>query len=152
MKKMHQVLFIIIGIFNLIFGMVLNIGIFASGGPGSYKNLLVTIIYIIIWIAIIYFSKKFRLISTIQLALTVWIITTIVSIVMILANVYDKVDFSFIIPLAILFWGQLYGISLWASDKITGIITLIISIGFVILSIYNLKRLSSEYNIETIRN
>lgn len=131
---------IILSILTIIGGMALNFQEFLMGSPATLKNLIVTFVYMAIWILILAISIKSKNRGIMKYCSVFWIITLILSILMGYVNVTGaSIDWA--LPFAILLLGQWYGINFFVRSFLTAsIIMSFISLVMFTITFISLKR------------
>ena len=136
-KKATAIIFS--SIVNIIGGMALNFQEFLMGSPATVKNLIVTLVYLVIWILILTTGTKSNSRGIIQYCNIFWGIMLFLSIVTVYVNATGA-SADWALPLAVLLLGQWYGINFFIEDFLTSsIIIAVISLAMLIISIRSLK-------------
>lgn len=131
---------IVLSIVAIIVGMALNFNDFLMRNPASMKNLLVTFAYITIWVLVLIIGIRNKNRGIMKYCSVFLIITLFISVVTWYANVTDSIV-DWIIPFAILFSGQWYGINFFVGNHLTtSIIIASISLIMFIVSVLSFRR------------
>lgn len=132
---------IILSIMAIIGGGVLNFPEFLMGNPANIKNLIVTFIYIVIWIIVLGIGIKIKNRGLIRYSSIFWLMTLFFALLTWYVNV-THVNVSWAIPFVILFLGQWYGINFFVGSHLTtSIVIAFISLVMFISSSISLKRI-----------
>ena len=131
----------IICIVAIIGGMILNFQEFLMGSPATVKNLLVTVVYMSIWIFVLVVGLRDKNRAILTFISVFWIITLLVSFSIMYANATGaSVDWA--LPLAILLGGQWYGIMFFVGSFLTfSLVVAFISLVMFTASIITLVRI-----------
>lgn len=131
---------IILSIFAVIGGMAFNFQEFLKGSPATIKNLIVTFVYIAIWIFVLTISIKNKNRGTLMYCFIFWIITLF----LLILTGYIKVTGApvyWVLPFVILLLGPWYGINFFVESFLTvSVIMAVISFVMVIIAIISIKR------------
>lgn len=132
---------VILAIVAVIGGIVLNFEELAFGSSATTKNLIVTFIYIVIWIYFLIIGIKNKSHKMIKFCFVFWIITLFFSLLTVYINTAEaSVDWA--IPFVIVLLGPLYGIRYYVNDFQTlSIIIALISFGISMAAILSFKRI-----------
>lgn len=131
---------IVLSIFAAIGGMVLNFQEFLMGNPATIKNLIVTLVYVAIWVLVLTISIKNKNRGIMKYCFVFWIITLFLSILMGYVN-GTGAQVDWVLPFAILLLGQWYGINFFVGSFLTtSIIMAVISLVMVIIAGKSIKR------------
>lgn len=117
--------------------------VFAASGNGmnEVRSLIITIIYIVIWIIVIWFLRKHCYNISLKMSSIIFGITLLVVIVSIIGNFFDQnIIFTMIIPVTFLFGIQFSGIYFLTTGLFGSIIVLVVSLCLFIFSIEKLIR------------
>jgi hypothetical protein len=144
MMKNNGPITIILSLLIVIGGIVLNFQEFLMGSPATINNLVVTVVYIIVWVLIILISIKYKSVRVMKVYAGFWLLTLFFSILTVYVNVVETGDVSIVIPFVILLITPWYGISynienFAISSMIIAVISLVIVI-ITVLSIIKNKR------------
>ncbi|WP_438311618.1 hypothetical protein [Sporosarcina sp. FA9] len=122
------------------FGIVLNFPEFLMGSPASIKNLIVTLIYIIVWTLILKTSSTSKNDKVMKFYSVFWILTLLSAIITGYVNITNAiVDWA--IPFAIVFLTQWYGITFFTeSFLVSTVIIIIASLIMVIMTLLSIKK------------
>lgn len=120
--KIKKARILIVGILNIIISLCLNFNEFLIGGPVNFKNIIVSIVYILIWIAIILLANWLKSKKLLKIFLGFWMLDLILIVLMIIISKLDMY-LPLIIPFILLCFGPMYGL-----DKLSNAIRIIISI------------------------
>ena len=126
----NKVLFIIVPIFAIIVGLVLNFQESLMGSPATVKNLIVTFVYIAIWIFILIITIKSKNRRVIKYYAAFWLLTLLFAILTVFVNVTD-VNVEWAIPFIALLLTQWYGIELLV-DNFLNTLIIISSLSLII--------------------
>lgn len=131
---------IILSILALAGGMALNFQEFLMGSPANIKNLIVTFLYITIWILILIIGVKNKNRGILRYCSVFWAIMLFIAILTGYVNVTGaQVDWA--LPFAILLLGQWYGINFFVGSFLTtSIITASISLIMFTTTVISFKR------------
>lgn len=113
-----SIIAIILSIMAIIGGMVLNFPEFLMGNPATIKNLIVTFIYIAIWIIVLGIGIKIKNRGLIKYSSIFWLITLFLALLTWYGNV-TYANVSWAMPFVILFLGQWYGIDFFVGSHLT---------------------------------
>jgi hypothetical protein len=131
---------ILLSIGAVIGGLILNFQEFLMGSPANTKNLIVTFLYITIWILVLVISTKIKSRIVLKYCSVFWIITLLIAILTICVNATGT-SASWALPLVILLLGQWYGVNFFVGSFITtSIIIAAISLVMSITTVIVLKR------------
>lgn len=122
---------ILLSIVTVIGSMALNFQEFLMGSPATVKNLIVTLLYIAIWILILAVSIKSRNRGIMKYYSVFWIITLFLAILTAYVNATGT-SADWAIPFALLLLGQWYGINFFVGSFLTSSII----IGFISLLMF----------------
>lgn len=137
--KNNRILLIILSIATIIICMILNFHEFLTGSEATTKNMIVTFSYIAIWIIILVIGIATKNRATLFYCSMFWCITLFVSIVTVYVNATGNLA-DWVIPLAILFLGQWYGIGFFVSSFLSSsIIIALISLVMFTITVILLK-------------
>lgn len=75
--KIKKARILIVGILNIIISLCLNFNEFLIGGPVNFKNIIVSIVYILIWIAIILLANWLKSKKLLKIFLGFWMLDLI---------------------------------------------------------------------------
>jgi hypothetical protein len=121
-------------------GIVFNFPEFLMGSPATIKNLIVTIVYLAIWVIALTISKKSKNCGILKCYSVFWIITMFFAIITGYVNVVDA-NADWAILFAILFLTQWYGIIFFAGSYLTAsIIVALISLIMFITTVISLNK------------
>lgn len=144
MKKMNYrvVLCIVLPIMTMVYGISVNFQVFLSGSPATFKNFIVTIVCLVIWILCIVISFKAESKAVMKFYSIIWILTLGLAGLTAYINFLDTtINVGWAIPFAILFLTQWIGLNfLFDSYLLTSIITIFISLMMFIAIISIMKR------------
>lgn len=136
----NKILFIIVPIFAIIVGLGLNFQESLMGSPATVKNLIVTFVYIGIWIFIIIITLKSKNRRVMKYYSAFWLLTLLFAILTGFVNV-TGVNVDWAIPFVALLLTQWYGIELLVDNfLITSIIISSLSLIIFIATVFSLKR------------
>lgn len=136
----NKVFFIIVPIFTIIVGLVLNFQEFLMGSPATVKNLIVTFVYIAIWIFILIITLKSMNRRVMKYYSAFWLLTLLFAILTGFVNV-TGVNVDWAIPFVALLLTQWYGIELLVDNfLITSIIISSLSLIMFIATVFSFKR------------
>ncbi|ERK30696.1 hypothetical protein [Clostridium intestinale] len=139
--KNSTILLVILSIVAVIGGMVLNFQEFLMGSPANFKNLIVTFLYLLIWIFILFISIRFKNRSVLRYCLVFGVVMLVLSLLTIYINVSGATA-NWALIFVILLLGQWYGINFFTgSFLISSIILVFISLLISIITFMSLKRL-----------
>ncbi|MDI9216721.1 hypothetical protein [Clostridium tertium] len=136
--KIKKVWILIVGILNIITSLCLNFNEFLMGGPVKFKNIIVSIVYILIWPAIILLANWLKSKKLLKIFLGFWILDLILIVLMIIISKLD-IYIPLIIPFILLCFGPMYGL-----DKFSSVIRTIISIFSCVFIYYLIKRKNAK--------
>lgn len=122
---------VLLSFFAIIGGIVLNFQEFLMGNPANEKNLIVTIVYVAIWMIIMFLGYSMKSSKLMMYCSVYWTATLIFSILTIYINATEA-TVNWAIPFVILFIGQWYGVMCFIDNFLNASI-LITSISFVFL-------------------
>ncbi len=132
---------IIATITAVIVGAVLNFPEFSMGSPATLRNLIVTILYLTIWIIVIRICTKNKNRGIVIYCSAFWFITLLLSILTVCVNA-TEVHAAWAIPFVILFLNQLYGIRFLAGSLLnTSIIIAFISLVIFFNTVISYQRI-----------
>lgn len=138
------ILSVVLSIVSIIGGMVLNFQQFLMGSTASEKNLIVTLVYMVIWILAIAIGVKSKSYRIIRCFSVFWTATSIVSLI----TVYVKltgISAVGAIPFVILLLTQWYGVTFFINEFLTSaIIISVISFVLIITCLRSLKNIKSD--------
>jgi hypothetical protein len=138
MKNM-RILITNLSIATIIICMVLNFQEFLMGSEATIKNMIVTFSYIAIWIIILVIGIATKNRATMCYCSIFWGITIFVAVVTVYVNATGNLA-DWVIPLAILFLGQWYGIGFFVSSFLfSSIIIAFISLVMFTITVISLK-------------
>lgn len=138
-KNKKTTVIIFLSVVNIIGGMTLNFQEFLMGSPATVKNLIVTLVYLALWILILTTGIKSNSRGIIQYCTIFWGIMLFLSIVTVYVNATGA-SADWALPLAVLLLGQWYGINFFMESFLTSsIIIAVISLAILIISIKSLK-------------
>jgi hypothetical protein len=139
--KNKAVIAIILSIAAVIGCMVLNFQEFLRGSPANAKNLIVTFVYLAIWILVLIIGTKNNNRRSLMYCFVFWIVTLLFSMLTVYVNATGA-PADWAIPFVILLLGQWYGIRFIVNDFLTvSIIITLISLGISTAAILLLKRI-----------
>lgn len=125
-------------------GMIINFQKNFMGGPANVKNLIVTFLYVVIWILVLVISIKIKSIIVMKYCSIFWIITLLIAITTTYVNVTGA-SVNWAIPFVVLFLGQFYGIRFFVESFLTvSIVVAIVSLVMVITSVIALRYMKKE--------
>lgn len=134
---------IIVPLFAIIVGLVLNFQEFLMGSPATVKNLIVTFVYIAIWIFILTITLKSKNRRNMKYYSAFWLLTLLFAILTGFVNV-TGVNVDWAIPFVALLLTQWYGIELLVDNfLITSIIISSFSLIMFIGTVFSLERPNS---------
>lgn len=130
---------ILLSVLAIAGGMVLNFQEFLMGSPATVKNLIVTFVYIAVWILVLIIGIKNKNRGIMKYCSVFWIITLFLSILTGYVNITGaQVDWA--LPFAILLLGQWYGITFFVGSFLTAsIITAFISLVMLVITLISHK-------------
>ncbi len=133
---------ILSSILVVIFGIVLNFPEFLMGSPASIKNLIVTLIYIIVWTLIFKINSTSKNDKVMKFYAMFWILTLLSAIITGYVYITNAiVDWA--IPFAIVFLTQWYGITFFTeSFLVSSVIIMIASLIMIIMTFLSIKKLN----------
>ena len=138
--KSSKNIIVVLSLIATIGAIVLNFNEFLMGGYASIKNLLVTLVYMLIWILFLLVGGKSKNIGIIRYCSIFWLITMLTAIVAWYANATDAI-MVWAIPFVILFLGQWYGVAFFFHSSLTmSIIISFISLLMFIITLILLKQ------------
>ncbi|RTQ87436.1 hypothetical protein [Lysinibacillus telephonicus] len=136
----NKVIFIIVPIFSIIVGLVLNFQESLMGSPATVKNLIVTFVYFTIWIFILIITLKSKNRRVMKYYSTFWLLTLLFTILTGFVNV-TGVNVDWATPFVALLLTQFYGIELLVDNFIiTSIIISSLSLMMFIAAVFSLKK------------
>lgn len=136
----NKVIFIIVPIFSIIVGLVLNFQESLMGSPATVKNLIVTFVYFTIWIFILIITLKSKNRRVMKYYSTFWLLTLLFTILTGFVNV-TGVNVDWATPFVALLLTQFYGIELLVDNfQITSIIISSLSLMMFIAAVFSLKK------------
>lgn len=136
--KIKKILLLIASISNVVICICLNFNEILIGDPVKVKNIIVSIVYLLIWFFIIFFANKLESRKLLKVFLGFWILNFIVIILSIIIVKLDIYVFL-IIPFIVISFGPLYGL-----DKLSTVITIMISILNCIFIYYLIRRKNAK--------
>lgn len=139
--KIKKVWILIVGILNIITSLCLNFNEFLMGGPVKFKNIIVSIVYILFWPAIILLANWLKSKKLLKIFLGFWILDLILIVLMIIISKLD-IYLPLIIPFILLCFGPMYGLD--GLDKFSSVIRTIISIFSCVFIYYLIKRKNAK--------
>jgi hypothetical protein len=139
--KNNAIIVVFLSIVAVIGGLVLNFHEFLMGSTANAKNLIVTFIYIVIWILVLVFGSKSKSRIIMMYCFTFWLATFLISMLTIYINATEA-TFNWAIPFVIFLLGQWYGVNFFVDDFLTAsIIIASISLGISTAVILLLRRI-----------
>lgn len=130
---------ILLSIGAVIGGMILNFQEFLMGSPANIKNLIVTFLYIAIWILVLVISIKIKSLIVLKYCSVFWIITLLLAILTIYVNTTGTSS-DWALPFVILLLGQWYGVNFFVGSFLTtSIIIAAISLVISTTAVISLK-------------
>lgn len=132
--KIKKVGILIVLVLNIIISICLNFNEFLMGNPIKFKNILVSISYLLIWFLIILVGSKLKGKKLLKIFLGFWVLDFIVIILFIIIVKLD-IYALLIMPFIVIFFGPMYGL-----NKLNTLITIIISIFNCIFIYYLIKK------------
>jgi hypothetical protein len=108
----------ILSVVAIIGGIYLNFHQFLMGSPANIKNLIVTIVYVIIWIISLNIGSESKNCRVMKYFYIFWIATLIISVITAYVNM-TEVYAGWAIPFAILLLTQWYGINFFINNFVT---------------------------------
>lgn len=131
---------ILLSIGAIIGGLILNFQEFLMGSPANIKNLIVTFLYIAIWILVLVISIKIKSLIVLKYCSVFWIITLLLAILTIYVNATGT-SANWALPFVILLLGQWYGVNFFVGSFLTtSIIIAAISLVISTTAVISLKR------------
>lgn len=134
---------IILSILAVTSGIILNFEEYWFGSPVNTKNLIITFVYIAIWIFVLIIGIKTKSRKIMIYCFLYWILTLFFSILIAYINVTEaSIDWA--IPFVIIFLGPLYGIMFFVEEFLNlSIIIALISFGISTTTIILFKRINN---------
>lgn len=144
MKNITAVIIILSTLIS-IGGIILNFSEFLMGGPATIENVVVTIIYLTMWIFISIISVVFKARGIIKYCSIFWAINLLLGILS-YANFIDiPVSGALAFPFGIIFFGQLYGIRYFARNYIAfSIVVIFIALVMFLITFTSLKGIKQD--------
>ncbi|WP_033542750.1 hypothetical protein [Planococcus sp. CAU13] len=123
--------------------LVLNFPDSLMGNPATFKNAVVTILYIAIWIFVLSLASRYRSRLLLKYYSVFWLMTLFFAVLTVLVNleIFNAIWATLFVALLITQW---YGIELFVNDfLITAIIISSISLLFLFASLLSLRKARS---------
>ena len=138
---------IILSIATFIICLFMNFIEFQDGGSTIIKSVIVTFLYAMVWILILIIGILIKNRGIVKYILLFWIITLIISVFMVYANLVTNPGTigqsisNILFPLILLFAGQWYGVRFFVSTTLNlYIIVVVISLLMVVIAAIWLNR------------
>lgn len=150
-KRTLSIVFVILSIATFIICLFLNFNEFLGGGAATIKSVIVTFLYITVWIFVLIIGTISRNRGAVKYCLVFWFITfvavafanmtnTIHPVVDLVVDLVVGLVVKCMFPLMLLFMGQWYGLRFFVWNAITwSIIIAIISLVMVTIAVIWLK-------------
>ena len=143
----NTIIFIIVPILAVIIAVVLNFQETLMGSPATVKNILVTFVYLAIWIFILIITLKSKNHNVMKYYSVFWLLTLFFAVLTGFGNV-TEVNIEWAIPFIALLLTPWYGIELFVDDfLITTIIIASLSLIMFIAFLFKLKKPNSKYSM-----
>lgn len=138
MKSKVQML-IYLPVFTIIIGIVLNMPEFFKGSPATIKNLIVTVLYVGIWLIVLSLASRYKERKILKYYSVFWLFTLFFALLSVYINtVYFVANWA--IPFVGLLLPQWYGIEIFAENLlITNITISSVSLIMFIATLISLK-------------
>lgn len=121
--------------------LILNFNEFLMGNPATLKNIIVTFVYLAIWILVLTIGIKIKNNGIVKYCTVIWVITLFVAILTICVNAAG-VPASWAITFVILFLCQWYGINFFVrSFLVSSLIIALISLVMSAIAVISLNRI-----------
>jgi len=141
MKKATTVIILLITAF--IGAMILNLDEFAFGKPANIKNMIVTVLYVAVWIFVLAVTVKRKRRKIILYCSIFWIVTLLSSLLTVFINA-TEVSANWALPLCLLFLSPFYGIEYFVNNYLSSsIIISVVSLGMSIAAILFIIRINT---------
>jgi len=121
-----------------VLAIILNFQELLSGSQATFKNLIVTLAYLAVWLVVLFIGSKKKSQCTIKYICVFWLITLAVSLLTLYVNFFDA-TVNWAIPFVIVFLGPLYGARFFVSTMLAAALELAIvsfiltALGFLLL-------------------
>ncbi|MHC1685257.1 MAG: hypothetical protein AB6733_20350 [Clostridiaceae bacterium] len=126
--KDKAIISVILSLVAIIGGLVINFPQFLMGNSANVKNLIATLVYLIIWVLALIIGARSKCRGIMKCFFVFWISTLIFSVMTIYVNI-TEVYVGWAIPFVILLLSQWYGIGFF----INGFVTIAIIIAVISL-------------------
>lgn len=137
--KNKAILTLILSYVAVIGGLIMNFQEFLMGHPATIKNLIVTLVYLTLWILILTIGIKIKNREVMKYCSVFWIITLFFAIITTYVNVTGA-TVNWALPFVALLLGQFYGITFFVKSLLTSsILITFISLVMVITTVISLK-------------
>lgn len=137
--KNKSILTLILSYVAVIGGLIMNFQEFLMGHPATIKNLIVTLVYLTLWILILTIGIKIKNREVMKYCFVFWIITLFFAIITTYVNVTGA-TVNWALPFVALLLGQFYGITFFVKNLLTSsILIAFISLVMVITNVISLK-------------
>ena len=128
------ILCLVLPIFIMVFGLTVNFYEFLSGSPATIKNLIVTFVYMSIWVTCLVIALNAESLALMRFYSIIWLLTLGIAGLTAYINYTDTtVNFGWAIPFAVLFLAQWIGLNFLIDSYL--VLSLIISIISLIMFI-----------------
>lgn len=127
-------------VITIIIGIVLNMPEFFKGSPATSKNLIVTVLYIAIWLMVLSLASRHKERKILKYYSMFWLFTLFFALLSVYINTVHFVA-NWAIPFVGLLLPQWYGIEIFAENLlITNITISSVSLIMFIATLISLKR------------